>query len=358
MALKLKHTVIDPEPLGICNDVLLIADVDGDGNNDVIMGGKFDRTGAPDTGQLAWYRYPNWERFYIGTAELEAGGLTYDLTGNGKPDIIIGEQWNGHKLFWWENPQDPTQPWKRRLITDKFWKYHDQAIGDVDGDGKDELIVLSQRAKVLAYFDIPEDPRVEPWPEANCHIIYDDIDVEGACVVDIDGDGVMEIVAGDNIFKHTGDPTAKWERRKLLDDFNLARCVVADINGDGQLDILLSEGETHKARVLWLEGPDFTKQHILRDDLFNPHSLEVADFTGNGSLDIFTGEMHLNKNQNPKLVLFLNDGKGNFEEQVIDCPQGTHEAKVGYFGESKRPVIVGKPYEPYNQVDMWEIVED
>ncbi|MFP4580198.1 MAG: FG-GAP repeat domain-containing protein [Candidatus Sumerlaeia bacterium] len=355
--LKFQHKVIDPKPLGCCNDVCLIADVDGDGQKDIIIGGKFDLECNPGTGKLVWYRYPDWTRYHIGTAEMEAGGVVHDITRNGKPDIIIGEQGRGKNLFWWENPENPEKPWKQRLITDRFQKYHDQAIGDVDGDGKDELVVLSQGTRILCYFDIPEDPTVEPWPEANCHIIAEDIEVEGARVADIDGDGVNEIVAGDNIFKHEGDLTKPWKQRKLLPDFNLSRCAIADLNGNGHLDIVLAEGETHVARVVWLEGPDFKTVHTLRNDLFNPHSLEVADFTGNGSMDIFCGEMHLDKNQAPKLVLFLNDGKGSFEEMIIDCPQGTHEAKIGYFGGSKRPTIVGKPYAPNNQVDIWEIVE-
>lgn len=353
---KFEHRIIDDNPAGSENDVTLIADVDGDGLNDIIIAGKYGPgEGRPAAdGNVVWYEAPRWTRHVIGFGELEAGGVTLDLTGSGRPDLVIGEQHNGTHLYWWENPDDPTQRWTRRLITDRFQKYHDQAVGDVDGDGRDELVVLSQVAKVLMYFDIPDDPRVQPWPEHCCHVIATDIDLEGLRIVDIDGDGVNEIVAGANYFKHTGDPTRPWRRVTLIDPFAAARAAVADLNGNGHLDIVLAEGESHPGRLLWVEGPEFKTVHVLHEDLHHPHSLELADFNGDGTMDIFVGEMHLGKHPaTPRLLVYLNDGAGAFEPVRIDCPQGTHEAKVGDIDGSGRPSIVGKPYLPGNQVDVW-----
>ena len=350
--ISFEHGVIDDNPAGSENDVTLIADVNGNGLNDIIIGGKYGPgDGRPVAdGNLVWYEAPHWNRHVIGFGKLEAGGVTMDLTGNGRLDLVIGEQYDGKCLYWWENPADPKQRWTRRLITDSFQKYHDQAVGDVDGDGVDELVVISQVARTLLYYDIPEDPTVEPWPESCRNIIATDVELEGLRVVDIDGDGVNEIVAGANYFKREGNT---WRQVALIEPFAAARAEVADLNGNGHLDIVLAEGESYPGRLLWCEGPEFTKVHVLHESLCHPHSLEVADFNQSGSLDIFTGEMHLNKNPAPKLYIYLNDGDGNFEPMEIDCPQGTHEAKVGDIDASGRPSIVGKPYMPHCQIDIW-----
>ena len=159
--LKFRHEVIDPDPPGSEHDITLIADVNGNGRNDIIIGGK---VGPPN---LFWYENPSWVRHDMAAAPgLEAGGVVLDLTGTGRPDVIAGQQYGGNELYWFENPDDPTGQWKRWLIEDRFAKYHDQAIGDVDNDGRPELLFLSQCAGVLAYYDLAHDPRVEPWPTA------------------------------------------------------------------------------------------------------------------------------------------------------------------------------------------------
>jgi hypothetical protein len=75
-------------------------------------------------------------------------------------------------------------------------------------------------------------------------------------------------------------------------------------------------------RLAWFEGPEY-KIYVLKEGLFNSHSLTVADFDNDGHLDIFVGEMHLGRNPNPKLLIYLNDGEGSINERVIDVIQAS-----------------------------------
>jgi len=345
--------VIDPIPNGTHHDITLIADINGNGRNDIVIGAFQGKD------NLVWYENPSWERHVMSEGKLEAGGAVLDITGNGRLDVIAGEQ-QGKELYWFENPVDPTQRWTRRIIDNTIRNHHDQAVGDVDGDGEMEIVDLSKWDDMGIYYDIPEYPRVEPWPADCRHVIYKGLKLEGLAILDIDNDDINEIIAGPNVFKRDGNPTQLWQRFPIVEGWQATRAAVADLNGDGILDVVLCEAETHPARIAWFEGPEMNRpvgsswrMHLLRDDLFHGHSLAIADFNGDGLLDIFVGEMGLGRNPEPRLIIYLNQGNGSFEEVIIQRGIPTHEAKVGDLTGDGRPDIVGKPYRPESHIDVW-----
>jgi hypothetical protein len=346
-ALKFRHQVIDPNPPGAEHDITLIGDINGDGRPEIVIGGK---QGPPN---VFWYENPSWRRHDACDApNLEAGGLLYDVNRDGRLDMIAGQQGVGKELYWFEIPADPTRPWTKRVIENRFNKYHDQAIGDVDGDGENELVFLSQKAGILAYYDIPANPRIEPWPASCFHLIAENTGdkLEGVRVVDIDGTGQNAILAGPNIFRR--QPDGSWRMECYAPGFTMTRTAVGDLMGTGQLDIVIAEGESNPARLAIC--PAGNRQPILlREDLFYPHSLEIADFDGDGRLDIFVAEMGLGKNPDPKMFIFRNCGGGKFEEFVVQHGIPTHEAKVADLNGDGRPDIIGKPYHPERHIDVW-----
>lgn len=344
--LKFRHEVMDADPPGWDHDITLIADVNGDGRNDVIIGGK-----AGDV-NLFWYENPSWQRHDMASApDLEAGGVVLDVNGDGRLDVVAGQQYDGSDLYWFECPPDARDRWTRHLVEDRFRTYHDQAAGDVDGDGEPEIVVLSQQSGVLAYYDLPPDPRVSPWPRECFHPIRGDFQwVEGLAIVDIDGDGVAELIAGPHIFRPAAG--GRWEMEPFAPGFEKTRVAVADFDGDGRLEIAICEGESHPGRLAICAPPDW-EPRLLRDDLFHPHSLEIADFDGDGLPDILVAEMGLGRNPDAKMIIYRNRGGGEFEETVIQRGIATHEAKVGDLTGDGRPDVVGKPYHPERHIDVW-----
>ncbi|MBD3183433.1 VCBS repeat-containing protein [Candidatus Poribacteria bacterium] len=344
--LVFRHQIIDPRTTGTKNDVCLVGDISGNGKNDIVVGSKYGEN------NLVWYENPTWKRHIIGTTHLEAGGVLVDITGNDKLDVVVGAPmdapigYTNTGLFWFENPDNSSERWKAHTITNKFRKYHDQAVGDIDGDGEIEIVFASQGAKVIAYFDIPDDPRVSPWPDDYCHIIAENTHVEGVVVVDIDGDGEAEVIAGPNIFKRKSD--GSWERTELLADIDVRTCIaVGDLTGNGKPDIVLSEGELDKAKVIWLRNPDW-KPTLLADNFFHPHSLEIADFDGNGMLDIFVGEMGLSGYPKAREVIYRNQGRGKFDMDIVGH-YPTHCSRVADMTGNGFPDIIVKPYDSGNE---------
>ncbi|MFC6731886.1 MULTISPECIES: VCBS repeat-containing protein [unclassified Haladaptatus] len=377
--MKFRHETIDPRPpctrLGIC----LTTDLTGNGLPDVIVGGMGaiknmkirgrysslpnlaglkDMVGLKEE-SIFWYENPGWRRHRLSTSPdlYVFGNALGDVNGDGRLDLVVGQAYRGTKLFWLEQPADPTQPWPEHLIHDKYDKYHDIAVADVDDDGENEIVGLSQESKVIFYYDVPADPTQSPWPEENLHVIAEGLAVEGLVVVDVDGDGETEVVAGPHIFSQPATPGELWHHEEISTGWDYTRAAVADIDDDGDLEIILAEGDsptygTHPGRLAILDPPTW-EATFIHEDLFCPHSLQVADVDGDGHLDIYVGEMGLGENPNPRHFVFHNQGDGTFEPVVIATGIPTHEAKVVDLNGDGRLDIVGKPYEPERHVDVW-----
>lgn len=375
---RFHHETIDPSPpttrLGIC----LTSDLTGNGNPDVIVGGAGPetklfvaggRTRLPSaagirqaTGlagpTLFWYENPGWERHAISSIpHLDIGCALGDIDDDGRVDVLAGQGIHYNRVFWFEQPTDPRSSWTSRLVTDRFEKYHDLAVGDVDDDGDPEVIGLSQRSGVVFYYDVPADPTVEPWPEENCHIVDGDSDAEGVWIGDVDGDGRTELVVGTDVYHRVdGD---EWRREPVTTGWDDVRVAVGDVDGDDELEIVLAEGDsptygTHPGRLAWFDRhSDGWEPTVLASDLFCPHSLQLADFDGDGLLDIYVAEMGLGENKTPRHYLFRNQGGGRFDQTVVAEGVETHEAKAVDLTGSGTPDIVGKSYTPDHHVDVW-----
>ena len=376
--MEFTHQRIDDTPpcgkLGFC----LTADLTGNGLQDIIVGGRGDGYPGKRFVDLAashhlptfrrirsafnlaetnlfWYENPGFKRHDIAVAPyLDVGAAVGDITGNGRPDIIAGQGINHHDIYWFEAPNDPRDRWRKYCISSRFEKYHDIAIADVDGDGEPEVVGLSQESPAIFYYDIPEEPRQTPWPDDALTIIDQSLVVEGLEIVDLDGNGQADLIAGPNIFRCD---SGTWSREQIVADWDLTRVQTADLDHDGQREIILSEGDSpvygsHPGRVAWFDPPNW-EETVLADDLFCPHSLQVGDLTGNGHHDIYVAEMGLDTHTEPRHFLFENQGDATFTRCLIGSGIPTHEAKVVDLSGNGRLDIVGKSYGPRHHVDIW-----
>ena len=352
----------------------LVADLDNNGITDFVI--SF-RVVAP---ALVWYRRQGneWKRYVIEQEFLtvEAGGASYDLDGDGDLDIVFGGDSQSNQVWWWENPApnfDPNVSWQRHLIKNGGAKqHHDQAFGDFKGTGKPQLAFWNQGAKTIFLADIPKDPRhTEPWPmvemfSGSAGEVGDQTGAfkyaEGATAADVDGDGKVDLLAGNFWFKHLGGDKFKAIKvgtiggRVSAGKFKPGKTlqiVIAPGDGSGPLKFYECKGNPENEA-------DWVGTDLLGRDLTHGHSLDIGDINGDGKLDIFAAEMaKWSRNaepDNPKATAFIlyGDGKGGFRKTEMAVGHGFHETRVVDLDGDGDLDILNKPYTwEAPRVDVW-----
>ena len=323
----------------------VVFDIDKDGVDDFIVG---ERTKAPS---VVWYKYngAGWNKHVIDAGPLhpEAGGDACDIDKDGDLDLILGQDWIGNELWWWENPcPNFDKPWTRRFVKNSGGKkHHDQSFGDYDGDGKVEFVTWNQGDKKLLFYEIPDNAKAtEPWPPTAIYHWFSGREREGfpSIPVDIDLDGTLDIVGGGRWFEHVDG--RKFREHVIDSEMTFTQCAAGQLVKGGRPEVVFSPGDMDGGAnwYQWSGKRWFT--HTLRRVLHG-HTCEIRDVDRDGNLDIMIGEMgDPGAGDNANIYIWYGDGAGGFEETIAWHGQGIHEGKCGDFDGDGDLDILLKPY--------------
>ena len=296
---------------------------------------------------------------------------TYDFNHDGWADILI-LGFPGEESWWFENPGKDLAKgahWKRHTALDVTDDESPQFL-DINGDGKPEIICASK-----GYFGYAEPDATNPDQPFHWHSISPNLNIHkfthGIGIGDVNGDGKMDLLEKDGWWEQpaslAGDPV--WTKHKWAFGTGGAQMFAYDVNGDGLNDVITSIS-AHGYGLAWYEqyreaGEIKFKEHIFmnKEAKENPygvhfsqlHAIDLVDMDGDGIKDIVTGkrfwahgpEGDPEPNATPYLYWFqLKRGPNNtvdFVPHLIDDASGvgTQVMAQDYNGDGLPDVVVG-----------------
>jgi hypothetical protein len=290
------------------------ADVDRDGNMDVIAGPYYYLGPTFTVGR----------QYYAGVTYNPTSGyplasmvnLAHDWTGDGWPDVLnmSGNAGNGVGTLY-VNPKGERRRWDSFVVLEPVGN-EETLLKDIDGDGRPEIIHAGDNRLRYSKPD-PANPTGKwitttiseegPWGRNAAH---------GMGIGDINGDGRMDYVTAYGWWEQPPDGSTalwRWHPAQLArwggsqGGAGGAEMGIYDVNGD-KLNDVVTALEGHGFGLAWFEQRRDKAdritfvQHTIMDSALDenaggvwftqPHAVTFADVNQDGILDMITGKRH------------------------------------------------------------------
>ena len=340
------------------------ADVDGDGKLDLLVTSQCNSQGSCSNGSVS-VLLGNGNGTFQPAVAYNSGGLyafsivSADVNGDGKLDLLVGNSCADNNCTTGSvsvllGNGDGTFQTAVSYGTAGINSYS-LAIGDVNGDGKQDLMVANQCdsnscsnavvSVLLGNGDGTFQTAVPYNPGG--------LNAFSVAVADVNGDGKADLLVAsqcaDNnctngtigVLLGNGDGTFQTAVDYSSGGLYAFSVAVADLNGDGKLDLIAtnqcgnSNNCTNGSVAVLLGNGDGTFQTastFVTPVLGNIQSIVLADFNGDHKLDLASGVGNM---------LLLGNGDGTFQSPIALGASGSGIAAGDFNGDGRPDLAVG-----------------
>jgi hypothetical protein len=274
----------------------LPVDVDGDGFPDIVTATWFAR-------KLAWWKNPGrsggpWKESVIDSGYPIEFAFLVDLDNDGQRREILPEAGSASApLAWFELKNGG---WIKHVVSSQSYG-HGIGAGDLNSDGRADILTPK------GWFEAPPDPRSGDW---KFHPDWEEkLELGFIYVTDINDDGRPDVLTtaahGYGIFWLEHGADGKFTKRVIDESWSQAHAAtLIDLNGDGRLDLVTGKrymahngndpGEREPLGIYWYEHRKDAQgrvewiRHVIEygGPVGGGMQIPVGDLDGDGDLDI------------------------------------------------------------------------
>ncbi|HTR29755.1 MAG TPA: FG-GAP-like repeat-containing protein [Puia sp.] len=271
------------------------ADFNGDGKPDIVVTDQ----GADSISVLQNSSVPGtiafMAKFDLPTGSAPRNLATADLDGDGMVDIVTIDGSDSVAVFLNTTAAYGAMSFAARMDLRAGAGAVGIALGDLDGDGRPDMVICDSLSNQFLVFRNTSVPGAISFSSPS---VYATGGGPGAVAIgDLDGDGKPDVIISNPL----GGNLLVFRNRSTLSTIGFASPVtfnagsgaaaisISDVNGDGKPDITLADGQTNEASVLQnisTAGGIVFSPVVLFAAGGSPAGIVAGDFDGDGRPDI------------------------------------------------------------------------